>query len=241
MPPWLFWLILALVLWLGVAMAAGRLLGGPRGDDVLGNLAYYVIRGYVRLRHPPRLEGRENIPEFIPGGGLEGVGPLIVVANHASGVDPLLVQSVLPFEPRWMMAADMRHPAGEWLWRFGRIIFVDRANSDPAGVREALRHLSIGGVLGLFPEGGIERKPQTLRPFQAGVGLLIRRSGARVLPIVIEDAAMAPTAWGALSRTSRPRIRVMPPIEYGREQGPGEVAADLQARYEAWTGWGVEA
>lgn len=240
MPPWLFWLILAVVFWLGLALAAGRLLVGPRGDDVLGNLAWYVIRGYVGLRHPPVVGGRENIP-LPPAGDGRGVGPLIVVANHASGVDPLLIQSILPFEPRWMMAADMRHPMGEWLWAFGRIIFVDRANSDPAGVREALRHLAGGGVLGLFPEGGIEREPRTLRPFQPGVGLLIRRSGARVLPIVIEDAAMAPSAWGALKRTSRPRIRVMAPIEYGREQSPGEVAADLQARYVAWTGWGVEA
>lgn len=237
MPDWLFWIILAVLLWFGLAIAAGRLLSGPRGEDVLGNVAWYVIRGYVRLRHPPEIVGRENIPD--PKGG--PVGPLIVVANHASGVDPLLIQAVLPIEPRWMMAADMRHPAGEFLWEFGRIIFVDRANSDPAGVREALRHLSSGGVLGLFPEGGIERQPRTLRPFQAGVGLLIRRSGARVLPIVIEGAPMTATAWGALSRRSRPRIRVMEPISYGRGMGPGEIAADLQARYEAWTGWGVEA
>ncbi|UYV13035.1 MAG: 1-acyl-sn-glycerol-3-phosphate acyltransferase [Phycisphaera sp.] len=237
MPDWLFWIILAVLLWFGLAIVAGRLLDGPRGDEVLGNLAWYVIRGYVRLRHPPVLSGLENIPDPKRG----PVGPLIVVANHASGVDPLLIQAILPIEPRWMMAADMRHPAGEFLWEFGSIIFVDRANSDPAGVREALRHLGNGGVLGLFPEGGIERKPRTLRPFQAGVGLLIRRSGARVLPIVIEGAPMTPTAWGALSRTSRPRIRVMEPISYGRGMGPGEVAADLQARYEAWTGWGVEA
>lgn len=237
MPDWLFWIILAVLLWLGLALAAGRLLDGPRRDDVLGNLSWYVIRGYVRLRHPPELSGREHIPSR----GDEPVGPLIVVANHASGVDPLLIQAILPFEPRWMMAADMRHPAGEFLWEFGRIIFVDRAGGDPVGVREALRHLSGGGVLGLFPEGGIERKPRTLRPFQAGVGLLIRRSGARVLPIVIEGAPMTPTAWGALSRTSRPRIRVMEPIEYGRSMPPAEVAADLQARFEAWTGWGVEA
>lgn len=239
MPEWLFWFIPAVVLWLLAALVAGRVLEGPRGDEVVGNIAYQVIRFYVWLRHPPRVSGFEHVQALDSGDG--AIGPLIVVANHASGVDPLLVQSVLTFEPRWMMAADMRHPTGEWLWRFGKIIFVDRASSDPAGVREALRHLSGGGVLGLFPEGGIERKPQTLRPFQPGVGLLIRRSGARVLPIVIEGAAMAPTAWGALARTSRPTIRIMEPIEYGRELSPGEVAADLQTRYEAWTGWGVEA
>jgi len=235
MPDWLFWIIPSILLWIGLALVAGPLLSGPRGDDVLGNLAYYAIRVYVRLRHPPKLSGSEHIPS-----GIGDVGPLIVVANHASGVDPLLIQAVLPFEPRWMMAADMRHPLGEWLWRFGRIIFVDRKASDPVGVREAMRHLSGGGVLGLFPEGGIERKPRTLRPFQPGIGLLIRRSDARVLPIVIEDAPMTPTAWGALSRSSRPTIRVMEPIDYGRSMPPAEVAADLQARYQAWTGWGVE-
>ena len=233
MPDWLPWIILAAALWLVLALVAGRLLAGPRGPDVVGNLAYYAIRVYVWLRHRPTVRGREHVPG-------DDAGPLIVVANHASGVDPLLVQSVLPFEPRWMMAADMRHPMGEWLWRFGRIIFVDRGGSDPVGVREALRHLSGGGVLGLFPEGGIERRVRTLKPFQPGVGLLIRRSGARVLPIVIEGAAMAPTAWGALLKKSRPTVRIMPMIDYGRSMAPAEVAADLESRFVEWTGWGVE-
>jgi len=233
MPEWLPWIIVALLVWLGLALLADLLLEGPRGDDVVGNAAYRIIRLYVRLRHTPRVSGGEHAEDA-------GVGPLIVVANHASGVDPLLIQAVLPFEPRWMMAADMRHPLGEWLWRFGDIIFVDRASRDGAGVREAIRHLGDGGVLGLFPEGGIERRPRMLRPFQPGVGLLVRRSGARVLPIVIEGAAMAPTAWGALARTSRPRIEIKPAIAYERGLGPAEIAADLQSRYEGWTGWGVE-
>ena len=214
-------------------MLAARLLQGPRGDDVLGNAAYRFIRLYVRLRHTPTVLGAEHVV------GADG-GPLIVVANHSSGVDPLLIQAVLPFEPRWMMAADMRHPLGEWLWRFGRIIFVDRASRDGAGVREAIRHLSGGGVLGLFPEGGIERQPEMLKPFQPGVGLLVRKSGARVLPIVIEGAAMAPTAWGALLRTSSPTIRIMPVIAYERSVTAAKVAADLQSRFESWTDWGVE-
>ncbi|MEQ8845350.1 MAG: lysophospholipid acyltransferase family protein [Phycisphaerales bacterium] len=233
MPEWTLWIILALLLWLGLALVADFLLRGPRGDDVVGNTAYWLIRGYVRLRHRARVSGREHVPEI-------GDGPLIVVANHASGVDPLLIQSVLPFEPRWVMAADMRHPLGEWLWRFGDIIFVDRASRDGSGVREAIRHLADGGVLGLFPEGGIERRAETLRPFQPGIGMLIRRSGARVLPIVIEGAPMAPTAWGALARRSRPRIEIKPAIAYERGLGPAEIAADLQSRYEGWTGWGVE-
>ncbi|MCW5757714.1 MAG: 1-acyl-sn-glycerol-3-phosphate acyltransferase [Phycisphaeraceae bacterium] len=239
MPEWLVWMLMALLGWMALVLVSGRLLDGPRGDDVVGNLSYHAIRGYVWLRHRPTVEGREHVPG-VSGGATGRVGPLIVVANHASGVDPLLIQAVLPFEPRWVMASDMRHPMGEWLWRFAKVIFVDRDGGDPAGVREALRHLGDGGVLGLFPEGGIERRERTLRPFQPGIGLLVRRSGARVLPIVIEGATMAPTAWGALLRTSRPRIRVMPVVEYDRRVPLAQVATDLQSRYERWTGWGVE-
>lgn len=228
----MLWTIAAVLMWI-VLIASAGLFRGPRGAFDPGNAVYHAVRWYVWLRHRPTLEGLEHLP-----GG--PIGPLIVVANHASGVDPLLIQAVLPFEPRWVMASDMRHPAGEWLWHFARVIFVDRLNSDPAGVREALRHLGNGGVLGLFPEGGIERRERTLRPFQPGIGLLVRRSGARVLPIVIEGAAMAPTAWGALVRTSRPRVRVMPLVEYDRRVPLSDVTADLQSRYERWTGWGVD-
>ncbi|MEO1007323.1 MAG: lysophospholipid acyltransferase family protein [Planctomycetota bacterium] len=229
----MFWLAAAIVLWIVVALLAGPLLRNPR-DDVEGGLVYHTLRLYVWLLHRPAVAGREHVPRT------NAPGSMIVVANHASGVDPLLVQYVLPFEPRWMMAAHMRHPLGEGLWRWARIIFVSQRERDAAGVRDALRHLADGGVLGLFPEGGIERRKRTLRPFQPGIGMLIRRSNAPVLPIVIEDAPMASTAWASLAKPSRPRIRILPPVQYDRTTPPAEIAADLQARFEKWTGWAVE-
>src|SRR4051812_49078545 len=97
--------------------------------------------------HRVHVEGAEHIPLT------RAPGPLIVVLNHTAGIDPLLAQSVVPFEIRWLMMTDMRAPSLEWFWRFANVIFVDQRGG-VSGAREAIRHVKAGGVIGIFPEGG---------------------------------------------------------------------------------------
>jgi len=164
-------------------------------------------------------------------------GPLIIVANHTAGVDPLLIQAACRFEVRWLMASDMRHPALEWLWVYAHIIFVDRAGRDSMGPREAIGHVRSGGVLGIFPEGGLERPPRTIQPFQPGVGLIIKRTGAPVIPVVIDGTPIADQAWGSLIRRSRAVVRFMDPIRYEKTWTSEGIAIDLRRRFSQWTGW----
>lgn len=218
-----------------VLLAGGRisraLLANP-GGDVERGLVWYAFRLYARVFHRVRLEGGEHIPRT------SNPGALIVVSNHTSGVDPILIQAVCPFEPRWMMASEMRHPAAEFLWRFGRVIFVERGGRAVASAREAIRHLEGGGVLGVFPEGGIERPARTILPFLGGVGLIIKKTGAPVLPFVIDGTPIAEPAWATLYRMSRSRVRVMVPIDYaGTSMSAAEITEDLRRRYMEWTGW----
>ena len=162
---------LGLLVWAGVANA---LVAISVRADVRTALALVALRLNARLVHRLRVVGREHVPRT------KRPGPLIVVANHTSGVDPLLVQAVAPFEIRWIMAEDMRVPAMEPVWRWARIIFVDRLMSRTSGVREAVEHLRAGGVVGVFPEGHLERPPHRVLPFLPGVGMLIARTGAPV-------------------------------------------------------------
>lgn len=228
---WPAWLILGF----GVAVIVGALsralLNNPRGDVEAG-VAWQAMRWYARLVHHLRVEGFERIPRD------RNPGPLIIVSNHTAGVDPILIQAVCPFEIRWIMAADMRAPAGEALWQWARVIFVDRDSSEVAGAREAVRHVKAGGVLGIFPEGGLERPPRTILPFMAGVGLIIKRTGAPVLPVIVDGTPIADAAWTSLVRTSRARLRIMEPIHYGQtDMSPQEIADDLRRRFAEWTGW----
>lgn len=213
------------------SVAAHRLLDNPRGD-VLTGIAWRLLLAYIRVVHRLRVEGTEHIP------ARAGVGPLVIVANHTAGVDPLLVQGACPFFIRWMMALDMQLPTLEPVWTWAEVISVDRDGREIAATREAVRYLRSGGVLGIFPEGTLERPPSTIMPFLPGVGLIVHRSGARVLPVVIEGTPQIDPAWSSLWRSSRSVVRFMPVIDYtGSGLRAHNIAEDLRARYASWTGW----
>jgi 1-acyl-sn-glycerol-3-phosphate acyltransferase len=229
-------LILTLVV-LAALAALGWLSGWlertPRGEPDSGAV-FRAFQLYAALVHRLKVLGRDQIPREISPGGL------IVVANHTGGVDPVLVQAALPFEVRWMMASDMQFAGLDWLWELGRVIGVDRSGRDTRSAREAMRHLEGGGVIGIFPEGGIARPARTLRPFMAGVGLIVKRTGARVLPVVIEGTPDVELAWSSLVHPSRATVRVLPTLDYSKSDlAADEIARDLQARYADWTGWRV--
>lgn len=228
--PLALWLILAFFALLAAAWLSRILLVNPRADVEAG-VIWHAARLYARVFHRMRLIGVENLPRG-------RTGPLIIIANHTAGVDPALIQAACPFEIRWMMDADMRHPAGEFLWQFLRIIFVEHGGRELASAREAIRHLEAGGVLGIFPEGGIERPARTILPFLGGIGLIVRKTGAPVLPFIIDGTPIAEPAWATLYRFSHARLRVMPPIDYSKSGlGAAEITVDLHRRFVEWTEW----
>jgi 1-acyl-sn-glycerol-3-phosphate acyltransferase len=223
--------ILVALLVLGWAWLAGRLMRNSRASADVG-IALLLIRLYARVVHRLRISGRDHVPRTV------APGPLILVVNHTAGVDPILLQAACPFEIRWMMAEDMRLPRLEALWDWARVIFVNRDRADFTGTREALRHLREGGVLGMFPEGGLERPARMLLPFQTGVGVMARRTGARVLPVVIEGTPQVDPAWSSLWHCSRSRLTFHAPIDYAATgMSPDEITADLRRRFMDWTGW----
>lgn len=224
------WIAIALGAWTLWAILCAWLEAGPR-PGLVGGLVYQGIRLYARLAHHLEVQGRDLVPA-------RDAGPLVVVCNHTAGIDPVLVQSACPFEVRWVMAKDMQARRLGFVWDWASVIFVDRAGRDAAGAREAVRHLKGGGVLGIFPEGRIERPQRQLLPFQAGVGLIIRRSGADALLVSIEGTPTTPTAWGSLWLSSRATVRFLERVSYaGTDLGPAEIAEDLRRRFAERTGW----
>lgn len=207
----------------------------PRAGDPLAGAARVGTRVYARLVHRLRVEGLEHVP------CRRDAGPLIVVANHTSGVDPLLVQAHCPFFVRWLMAEDMGHPSVGALWRWAEVIFVDRREGRGSGVREAIAHVRAGGVLGVFPEGRIESPARRLLPFEPGIGLLIARTGAPVLPVLIEGAPDTDSAWEALWTRSRARVRFLPVASFASgERGGRGIARALERVFEEASGWSLE-
>ncbi|MEM7622649.1 MAG: lysophospholipid acyltransferase family protein [Planctomycetota bacterium] len=239
----ILWLFISILGWLAFAALARVALSGPRRDphDILDGTIMAFLAVYLRVVHRVKHEGTAHI-RAAETAMAEG-RPIIVLANHTAGTDPLLVQlATWNFEIRWMMAVDMRIEPLEPLWQWSRIIDVERYSGDATSARTALRHLSTGPthdrVLGIFPEGGIERPAEQLLPFLPGVGLLIKRSKALVLPALIEGTPRVDPAFAALWHPSESRVRFGEPIDYATtDLKPAEIVADLQQRYLDWSGW----
>lgn len=224
----MLWMAVGAGAWLAFALVCRLLMRNPRGTVDAGAFLLFA-RVYARLVHRLRVVGREHLPA-VP------TGPLIVIANHTAGIDPLLVQAaVVTFEVRWMMALDMQIPAFEAIWRWARVIGVRREQAgdakgpDLVGVRESLGHLRRGGVLGIFPEGAIERPPGRVMAFLPGVGVLAARSGAPVLPVLIRGTPHTKSAWGSLLRPSRSVVEFLPVVRFAPRSDPAQVTRDLEA------------
>jgi len=119
---------------------------------------------------------------------LPSKGPAILVCNHVSGLDPLLVQSGVPRRLiTWMMAAEYYNisRAMDWMFKTVEVIPVQRSGRDLAATRMALRALHTGRILGIFPEGKIAETRELL-PFQTGVALMAIKANVPVFPAYLD-------------------------------------------------------
>jgi 1-acyl-sn-glycerol-3-phosphate acyltransferase len=106
----------------------------------------------------------------------------ILVCNHTSSIDPIFLQAACPRLITWMMAREYASIFGlKWFFNSIEPILVERSGRDMAATRAALRALKDGKILGLFPEGRIE-KTNELLPFQTGIALLAIKSSAPIYP-----------------------------------------------------------
>ncbi len=129
-----------------------------------------------------RAAGVEHIPRQ---------GPVILAANHASFLDPLLLGVRCRRPVHYLARADLgRVPVvGAWMRGVG-VGFVERTAPTAAALHCLLDVLRQGGVVGVFPEG--TRSPDgRVWPFRRGVQLLSKKTGATIVPAGIRGSFAA--------------------------------------------------
>lgn len=159
----------------------------------------------------PRVSGIERLP----------AGQCVVIANHASYLDGVIMKAVLP--PRFAFVvkreADAFPLAGLLLRRIGTE-FVERFNRHRGALdaRRVLRSAAGGQPLVFFPEGTFIREPGLLK-FHSGAFVTAIRAGCAVVPTVIRG-----------SRALLPAERMLPrpgplEVEFLEPQQPAPVGA----------------
>jgi 1-acyl-sn-glycerol-3-phosphate acyltransferase len=149
--------------------------------------------------------GRQHVP---------ATGPVLLVANHASILDPPLVGVATSRQLCFMAKEELFRVAG-----LGRLIHalgarpVRRDGGDSRALKTALGLLAEGRALLVFPEGtrGDEGR---LGPAKPGVGMLAVLSGAPVVPVLIEGTGRVLPRGRTLPRPAKVRITFGPPLHF---------------------------
>jgi 1-acyl-sn-glycerol-3-phosphate acyltransferase len=175
-------------------------------------LAVALMRLLFRLE----VQGQEHVP---------ATGPLLLVSNHVSVLDPPFVGGASPRELHFMAKEELFG-----IPLLGRLISslnarpVRRDGSDSRALKAALRLLGEGHALLVFPEGtrGVEGRLGEAKP---GAGMLAVMSGAAVVPVHVSGTGRALPAGRVVPRLARVRVRFGPPLCFKA------VAEDRKERY----------
>jgi len=169
------------------------------------NLSYRL--GWLGFRACYRFYFRWSVfnPERVP-----LTGGVILASNHASFLDPPLVGSGLKRSINYLARQSLfRFPGIGALLRSWQAVPVDRDGGGAAGLKAILDRLLAGGAIILFPEG-TRTSDGKLQPARSGIGLVVIKSDAPVVPVRTFGTF---EAYGRHLTFPRPR-RVA--VKYGR-------------------------
>jgi 1-acyl-sn-glycerol-3-phosphate acyltransferase len=145
-------------------------------------ICWLLIHSIYRLEK----RGLENIPEK---------GPAVLVCNHVSFVDPLVILAASPRPIRFVMDHNIfKTPIVSFVFRTGKAIPIAPAKEDGKLLEEAYdriaQALEAGELVAIFPEGRITDTGD-LYPFRGGIKRIVERTPAPVVPLALKGL------WGS--------------------------------------------
>lgn len=171
------------------------------GEPLWRIFAWYALHfpcfAWFMLCHRYRAWGVQRIPE---------TGPLLIVSNHQSFYDPIIVGLAgHKRQFRALARATLFHNRFfAALIRLLNAIPVEQGAGDTRAMRTSMQVVKDGHALLIFPEGARTLSGRTEK-FETGTWLLIKRTGARVLPVAIEGAY---DVWPRTRKVPRPFGRI---------------------------------
>ena len=150
---------------------------------------FYTMTGLFSLR----TTGSQNVPRS---------GPLLVLSNHQTFLDPVLVGLAIPRYVRWVARQTLyKSRLLSRLISSLRAIPIDHRGFSRDGLQATLNALDEGACVGMFPEGERTYSGE-LEPFKPGISLLIKRTKAPIVPAGIAGGYAAFSRYRKFPRLS---------------------------------------
>jgi hypothetical protein len=132
-------------------------------------------------------------------------GPAVIVCNHVSFVDALVIMAACKRPIRFVMDHHIfRWPVLNFVFRTSKAIPIASAKEDPAMMEKAFEEvgkaLDAGDLVGIFPEGKITADGN-INPFRPGISRILARNPVPVVPMALRGL------WGSFfSRKDGPAM-----------------------------------
>lgn len=200
--------------------------GSSLADLALYEACSFLTTLVLLVCYRMRAFGLENVPDR---------GPMLIVANHQSFLDPPLIGAPITARRHLDFIARVGLFSGRafgGLLRGLNAIPIRQDESDMVAIKETLRRLEMGRAVVVFAEGS--RTPDgSVHQFKRGLAVLVRRARCPVVPAAVEGPF---DAWPRHRAVPRPWGRVAvafgPPIDHAALMASGPDAALERLREE---------
>jgi len=171
-------------------------------------------------------------------------GPALIVCNHVSYMDALILGGAIPRPARFVMYYKIfQFPVASWFFKTARAIPIAGAKEDPDIMQKAFdevdKALAEGEIVGIFPEGKLTTDGE-IAEFKAGVEKILARRPVPVVPIALKGmwASMFSKRNSKLGQLRVPhRFRAHIEVEAGPPVAAAEASAEvLEAKVKALRG-----
>ncbi|MDE1171574.1 MAG: lysophospholipid acyltransferase family protein [Verrucomicrobium sp.] len=191
---------------------------------------YRFAQVFCRGIHLParvHVHGRKNVPPS---------GPAILAANHISHFDPTLIATRILRPIDYIASAEFFvKPLPRAVLRGMNAFPIDRGRQDLSVVKESLRRLKSGKLVGIFVEGGIRHGATSLlggAPINAGSLALAQTAAVPIVPAIILGADQL-YQWRSWLRGCRVFIGFGPAFEADPHANRTVLARELEDRLRA--------
>ena len=178
-----------------------------------------IVKPLIRSVFSVDIQGLHHIPKH---------GSAVLLSNHTSILDSIIL-GVFSRRNIWFMAKNSQYKGAflTWALRHLRAFPVRRYTTDTQAVRNAIRIVRQGHILGIFPEG--ERSwDNTLLPFRCGTMRLVLALGAPVIPVGISGAYEIMPRWTSSIKRVPVNVRIGEPIFFDHIPVPQQRGSDLE-------------
>jgi 1-acyl-sn-glycerol-3-phosphate acyltransferase len=175
---------------------------------IVYNIFYNLAKLLARMIFSMRVIHPERMVES---------GPLLIAVNHSSFFDPPLA-GICSRRGVYYLARKtlLKWPFFGPLFPAMNVIPVERDGNDMSALREVIKKVKDGNAVLLFPEGTRSLDGQ-LQPARAGIGLVIAKTSAPVLPMRIFGAYEAFPKNARRFQPSRITVVIGEPIYFSEE------------------------